>query len=103
MMNFNPLSRQGERLGFGDNDVKPMLFQSTLPTRGETLLLIVGLKKAQNFNPLSRQGERLYERALQDLMLQFQSTLPTRGETTESRVKDVITDISIHSPDKGRD
>ena len=56
-----------------------------------------------NFNPLSRQGERPTDLSYEECVALFQSTLPTRGETNNLHPQACPLDISIHSPDKGRD
>ncbi len=79
-MNFNPLSPCGER------QISPLMsgqnwqFQSTLPMRGETIILLFAA-----------------------IIRAFQSTLPMRGETPREKVAHIIKGISIHSPHAGRD
>ena len=57
------------------------VFQSTLPTRGETGELPPGQFYQINFNPLSPHGERPSANINTNPRTEFQSTLPTRGET----------------------
>ena len=77
---FNPLSPCGERRQDHVVDLTKMVFQSTLPMRGETHL---------------QRYRQNWER--------FQSTLPMRGETPCVKVCLPPCLISIHSPHAGRD
>ncbi len=77
---FNPLSPQGERLN---------------------KLFAIGT--TEDFNPLSPQGERRRNCEAYDAFYGFQSTLPARGETKVLRTYKTESNISIHSPRKGRD
>ena len=77
---FNPLSPHGERHLDRANDVYWVLFQSTLPTWGETFSAKPDSYKKAYFNPLSPHGER-----------------PVRLHQL------VVEVISIHSPHMGRD
>ena len=83
VINFNPLSRQGERRDVTKQDIMKFkfqstlptrgettdrlgrtfgnIFQSTLPTRGETRFFYSSVQIMCYFNPLSRQGERLLQ------------------------------------------
>ena len=103
LLDFNPLSPHGERLDKVQQPVNLEIFQSTLPTRGETAhareedwLTIISIhsphtgrdryqsrciKFGDYFNPLSPHGERQGVTAFPDAVGRFQSTLPTRGET----------------------
>ena len=122
---FNPLSRQGERPNVGNMKFTRALFQSTLPTRGET----IRYNEYQNRLVISihspDKGRDLLVIPIVHLRIQFQSTLPTRGETVDwyhskfrwlfqstlpTRGETCLEvkhyncfNISIHSPDKGRD
>ena len=78
---FNPLSPHGERPRYIQWVLYTGLFQSTLPTRGETAA-------SSRVTPLPSR---------------FQSTLPTRGETPEGDGINIQILISIHSPHTGRD
>ena len=79
-------------------------FQSTLPTRGETLFLPPGYVYGFHFNPLSPHGERPgRDGKLGAYAGRFQSTLPTRGETPSGSIPSYGDLISIHSPHTGRD
>jgi len=77
---FNPLSPCGERLHYEGRHKACPLFQSTLPMRGETAIIIRC-----------------------NVSKQFQSTLPMRGETQLSICLFFRFLISIHSPHAGRD
>mgnify|MGYP000886528998 FL=1 len=103
------------------------LFQSTLPSRGETtatqkryfrhydfnplsphgerpLWTRHSISFALNFNPLSPHGERLAMfKSCSVGLSPFQSTLPSRGETTGHQQLQPYILISIHSPLTGRD
>jgi len=78
---FNPLSPCGERLTAVGNMSAMILFQSTLPMRGETIILDWLGGDDGDFNPLSPCGERRRGK--------LYHTLPEH--------------ISIHSPHAGRD
>ena len=102
-----------------------MIFQSTLPTRGETReqaspewLAIISIhsphtgrdkcmcwyyKTEAHFIPLSPHGERLVPIIFAVFPARFQSTLPTRGETQGFAGCPRARLISIHSPHTGRD
>ncbi len=103
----------------------PGWFQSTLPTRGATLCLIMtdvelrvsihaphtgsDMKPAvtnpapPGFNPRSPHGERRGEMKRIKLTAKFQSTLPTRG-ATQHRLDPVPSmHVSIHAPHTGSD
>ena len=58
-----------------------MRFQSTLPTRGETVDLQFFTPLDNYFNPLSPHGERRMGLVKAQTGFQFQSTLPAWGET----------------------
>ena len=80
-----------------------LVFQSTLPTRGET-----GMQTCASLTPLFQstlptRGETGAKARLAVHGCEFQSTLPTRGETIVAvhGVGDRV--ISIHSPHTGRD
>ena len=79
---FNPLSPHGERHMRTKTAKSREKFQSTLPTRGETLFLPPGYVYGFHFNPLSPHGERPgRDGKLGAYAGRFQSTLPTWGET----------------------
>ena len=77
---FNPLSPHGERQERDAFFAREDVFQSTLPTRGET-----------------------YSFRYCPMCSAFQSTLPTRGETIGGYGELYVLAISIHSPHTGRD
>ena len=77
---FNPRSPRGERRIGAAVTMQSEMFQSTLPTRGATM---VGGKK-------DKSGE-------------FQSTLPTRGATSVVEVDAAGGGVSIHAPHAGSD
>ena len=57
--NFNPRSPHGERLlAFCDFSPAQARFQSTLPARGATRGLFIGMRTQDDFNPRSPHGER---------------------------------------------
>ena len=101
---FNPLSPHGERHMRTKTAKSREKFQSTLPTRGETLFLPPGYVYGFHFNPLSPHGERPgRDGKLGAYAGRFQSTLPTRGETPSGSIPSYGDLISIHSPHTGRD
>ena len=79
------------------------LFQSTLPTRGETVWSTRRLSVPPYFNPLSPHGERPTSRRWPTPPRLFQSTLPAWGETLCVSIVFEPRFISIHSPRMGRD
>ena len=122
---FNPRSPCGERHTTGNTQMRPDIFQSTLPVRGATrplqppgdgCLISIHAPRAGSdptptsrrqatryFNPRSPCGERLKRRARLLADPEFQSTLPVRGATTQ--VRDGVRErlISIHAPRAGSD
>ena len=62
-----------------------MVFQSTLPMRGETSRTRRRYDGDDDFNPLSPCGERLVGVIFMYAKVEFQSTLPMRGETKIKR------------------
>ena len=100
---FNPHSPRGERLQLNVETATWGLFQSTLPARGATSILLLQTVSVYHFNPHSPRGERPEksrsgacnthfnphsprgERRLSEIvaggLIQFQSTLPARGAT----------------------
>ena len=104
LFNFNPLSPHGERRLSLACPLHRIPFQSTLPTRGETLVVHhqgdgadisihsphTGRDRGQEAriyaeyqfqSTLPTRGETARRAAFSRLILLFQSTLPTRGET----------------------
>ena len=79
--NFNPRSPYGERQHRDMRRCKKLLFQSTLPLRGATILSSKVNKRENG----------------------FQSTLPLRGATTPTPVCGCPCWISIHAPLTGSD
>ena len=77
---FNPRSPHGERPEYVDEDGNIRKFQSTLPARGATLVVVRG------------QGS-----------FGFQSTLPARGATLQKISTGKMELISIHAPRTGSD
>ena len=59
-------------------------FQSTLPVRGATVLVIVALLMTIYFNPRSPCGERRNYSGTFNASKVFQSTLPVRGATQQA-------------------
>ncbi len=102
---FNPRSPHGERrITSIPYQLLILRFQSTLPTRGATLTLLLLMPAHHGFNPRSPHGERRTRRCSITVIRPFQSTLPTRGATAR-----VVTDwlwrvsVSIHAPHTGSD
>ena len=103
-----------------------LLFQSTLPLRGATLVSFALILSILHFNPRSPYGERPQALTLQDIknvisihapltgsdfgftlsilaFSQFQSTLPLRGATAGCAPDGSASTISIHAPLTGSD
>ena len=81
-----------------------LAFQSTRPSRGETLWAKISHCTALSFQSTRpSRGETRCNRGRIGLVNQFQSTRPSRGETYASANIDEIKAISIHSPLAGRD
>ena len=78
---FNPRSPYGERHRYLRGPIYNFLFQSTLPVRGATFVMVYSLI---------------------DYSL-FQSTLPVRGATTRLLELSTFLQISIHAPRTGSD
>ena len=123
---FNPLSPHGERLVAVGFFAWAVIFQSTLPSRGETLGTRWPLLSAEISIHSPLTGRDFCHFTLLRSTYGFQSTLPSRGETTiqyinredlidfnplsphgERRPENPRTfphyPISIHSPLTGRD
>ncbi len=79
-LNFNPLAPRGARPASALDRATSGIFQSTRPSRGETMLLNTGIASTK-----------------------FQSTRPSRGETGLDYRFLAPIKISIHSPLAGRD
>ena len=122
---FNPRSPWGERPVLPEDRDFALVFQSTLPVGGATLLRMrtvrasnisihaprggsdfAACNKAPDllyFNPRSPWGERPLLRRLKDVDPQFQSTLPVGGATAIISPVYLIILISIHAPRGGSD
>ena len=81
-LHFNPRSPRGERPQRFVSVYLPKAFQSTLPARGATSVLLSSENFFQNFNPRSPRGERPQRFVSVYLPKAFQSTLPARGATS---------------------
>ena len=80
------------------------IFQSTLPSRGETKLRYDQRLKVSYFNPLSLHGERLSGSCPFERSLDISIHSPLTGRDIRKRSKKYyIFAISIHSPLTGRD
>ena len=79
---FNPRSPRGERPHDQPENERHNRFQSTLPARGATELLIHITQRTRDFNPRSPRGERPPPGRSLSKDLAFQSTLPARGATS---------------------
>ena len=79
------------------------LFQSTLPSRGATRIRLAVRKHSNDFNPRSPRGERLLTPRRTIQKWAFQSTLPSRGATAYFLQVERIQRISIHAPLAGSD
>ena len=122
---FNPLSPCGERLFNLLASALVFIFQSTLPMRGETQVIVklvrgIGISihsphagrdavcSLIGFATLisihsPHAGRDISIKCISYLFCIFQSSLPMRGETRFNRRKHRLTAISIHSPHAGRD
>ena len=123
---FNPLAPRGARRAGTARAWDARLFQSTRPSRGETVWEVPAPKKCRNFNPLAPRGARpacgqaatkrrkyfnpLAPRGASPCSIwssscrkTFQSTRPSRGETAGRPGAAGVAGISIHSPLAGRD
>ena len=78
---FNPRSPRGERLLGALECLNSLIFQSTLPSRGATIVCLHCAVKTSR----------------------FQSTLPSRGATKTTSKSSNTTAISIHAPLAGSD
>ena len=61
--------------------IRNVIFQSTLPAKGETIQSTPSFTYGRNFNPLSPQRERPLLIVSPHFTGLFQSTLPAKGET----------------------
>ena len=77
--NFNPRSPRGERPQLGQYYLVPFKFQSTLPARGATRLIVFLSSFTSDFNPRSPRGERPAGKTVHNLLLYFNPRSP-RGE-----------------------
>ena len=101
--NFNPLAPRGARLDVVSRVVSAMLFQSTRPSRGETVLTAYQLvhQDISIHSPLAGRDYISSSNSLRPWI--FQSTRPSRGETEYPPWNAPAPLISIHSPLAGRD
>ena len=100
---FNPLAPRGARPWGGcDFQVKDA-FQSTRPSRGETItdVILIALFIISIHSPLAGRDSRTIK--TKEKRKRFQSTRPSRGETFFDGCHDHRHRISIHSPLAGRD
>ena len=81
---FNPRSPHGERPCSNQRILCNVIFQSTLPARGATLLGGEPVRTHHYFNPRSPHGERPRSGLKMVSTTTFQSTLPARGATRSS-------------------
>ena len=100
---FNPLSPHGERPVPHSIKRRSSLFQSTLPTRGETCTCSSARKLASDFNPLSPHGERQYGTAHSPAHNHFNPLSPHGERRSICLTSTCMQRISIHSPHTGRD
>ncbi len=80
-----------------------VIFQSTLPARGATRLVLSAKAPRRHFNPRSPHGERPPAASRRTASARFQSTLPARGATCCRFCTPSIPRISIHAPRTGSD
>ncbi len=100
---FNPLAPRGARRPSGRRLSGAGPFQSTRPSRGETLPKRWQRISDRDFNPLAPRGARRFGIMAEKHYKEFQSTRPSRGETSQDRGWLMRCIISIHSPLAGRD
>ena len=100
---FNPLSPHGERPPSKSPVNAARLFQSTLPTRGETYCIYEDVDSVGISIHSPHTGRDAVTAAAELITTPFQSTLPTRGETRQKAFTAYLFSISIHSPHTGRD
>ena len=82
LTNFNPLAPRGARQSRGlEYYIKESLFQSTRPSRGETVSESDLRYHVLHFNPLAPRGARRTGNQQARRTHTFQSTRPSRGET----------------------
>ena len=86
-MNFNPRSPHGERQKRNDLVARGLIFQSTLPARGATVVEPIAPYVPSDFNPRSPHGERRLTIKRTKKSFKFQSTLPARGATSLANLK----------------
>ena len=80
-----------------------LLFQSTCPVRGTTSFTRIFVTVSRNFNPRAPYGARLNVYNYVYIPSVFQSTCPVRGTTHTSAVPPPSSCISIHVPCTGHD
>ena len=100
--NFNPLSRQGERPERLNEGLGSAIFQSTLPTRGETETL----KQPNSSYIISIHSPDKGRDSLEILIFHYlviSIHSPDKGRDEYGGSSGLPIRISIHSPDKGRD
>ena len=127
IVNFNPRTPCGVRLGFALAMINTLPFQSTHPLRGATHKTVfaelpnisaisihaplAGCDKEKKddkrrkyyFNPRTPCGVRLEKTLLLTIVPKFQSTHPLRGATQDINDRLLYFNISIHAPLAGCD
>ena len=102
--NFNPRSPCGERRQKKDTQETTKTFQSTLPVRGATGSMEVGVSHAKDFNPRSPCGERLMVVIPIGVAVEISIHAPRAGSDQYPPESVVYSDpISIHAPRAGSD
>ena len=100
---FNPRSPCGERQKLPPEDRHTVIFQSTLPVWGATIILNGAIGFLLHFNPRSPCGERLYLSVSVLSAAPFQSPLPVWGATPFTGLLPARLMISIPAPRVGSD
>ena len=122
---FNPRSPCGERLDLRGIKIGKYIFQSTLPVRGATAIILIPVGTEEFQSTLPVRGATIQQfpanaaRKFQSTLpvrgatitrfqnisnpIKFQSTLPVRGATKSIMEIATLASISIHAPRAGSD
>ncbi len=100
---FNPRSPRGERHQTRGIRVRPHQFQSTLPARGATLVVLIVMVIDKYFNPRSPRGERHGKHGLAATGQAISIHAPREGSDLNDIYYITSGSISIHAPREGSD